>query len=380
MRGHIRKRGSKWAVVVDIGHDEGGQRRQRWHGGFTTRRDAQAELTKILGKVQQGAYVEPSKQTLAQFMRDWLASIRASVRPATLSAYKMLTETHILPALGMTPVQRLTDTQLDSFYADLLENGRRDGKGPLSARTVRYVHATIHKALADSVRKGRLARNAAQQATPPAPSTRQQLHTWTAEELRAFLAHVEGARLYPVYFLAATTGMRRAEVLGLCWGNLNLGAGRLAVVQTLVKTVDGVGFSAPKTARGQRSVALDPQTVAVLKDHRKRHLEERMALGLGSPGSEGFVFTNLDGSPVTPSQLSHAFQAQVTASGLPRIRLHDLRHTHATLALQAGIHPKVVSERLGHANIAITLDTYSHAIPAMEEEAAAKVARLVFGG
>ena len=379
MRGHIRKRGKKWAVVVDVGHDEAGRRVQKWHGGFTTRRDAQTALTVILGQIQQGGYIEPSKRSAAQFMHDWLASIRASVRPSTWAAYKMLTEAHIVPALGMLPVQRLTASQLNSFYADLLENGRRDGKGALSARTVRYCHATIRKALADGLRMGLLVRNVAQQATPPAPSPRQELRTWTAEELRRFLESVQADRLYAAYVLAGTTGLRRGELLGLPWHNLDLAAGRVAVIQTLIPVGYAITYSTPKTAKGRRSVALDAFTVNALRGHRVRQLEERLALGLGMPGEDGLVFTDVDGSPLHPGQFSARFDHLVKAADLPRIRLHDLRHTHATLALQAGIHPKVVSERLGHANIAITLDTYSHAIPALHEEAAAKVAALVFG-
>lgn len=380
MRGHIRKRGNNWAVVVDVGRDKNGQRRQRWHGGFATRRDAQQGLTEILGHLQQGSYIEPSKQTVATFIRQWLASIRASVRPSTLAGYKMLVEAHILPALGATPVQRLTASQLNAFYADLLENGRRDGKGPLSARTVRYCHATIHKALADGVRMGLVARNVAEQATPPAPSPRQEPRTWSAEELKRFLESVQEDRLYAAYVLASTTGLRRGELLGLPWRNVDLNAARIAVTQTLIPVNYRIIHSTPKTAKGKRSVALDPFTVNVLVAHRVRQIEERLALSLGKPAEEALVFTTLDGSPLHPGQFSGRFDRLVKAAGVPRIRLHDLRHTHATLALQAGIHPKVVSERLGHSNIAITLDTYSHAIPALEEEAAAKVAALVFGG
>jgi integrase len=380
MRGHVRRRGKKWAVVVDVGNDEDGQRRQRWHSGYSTRRNAQEALTAILGQLQQGGYIEPSKQTLGQFMRQWLASIRASVRPSTWAGYKMLVEAHILPALGMTPVQRLTASQLNAFYADLLESGRRDGKGPLSARTVRYAHATLHKALADGVRMGLLTRNVAQQATPPAPRPRQEPRTWSAEELRTFLESVQHDRLYAALVLAATTGMRRGEVLAVAWHNLDLDAGRIAVTQAIVPVNGGITYSTPKTAKGRRSVALDPFTVNALRAHRRRCLEERLALGLGMLGEEALVFTDLDGSPLHPGRFSARFDRMVKAAGVPRIRLHDLRHTHATLALQAGVHPKVVSERLGHANVSITLDTYSHAIPALEEEAATKVAALVFGG
>lgn len=379
MRGHIRKRGRRWAVVVDVGRDEGGRRQQRWRGGFATKREASAALTEILGSVQRGAYIEPSRQTVADFLAEWLGSIRASVRPTTWATYEALSRGLIVPALGTVPLQRLSASQLNGFYADLLERGRRNGRGGLSPRTVHHVHVTMHKALADALRWQVVSRNVAAQATPPRQVPKEP-RTWTAAELRSFLAHVEGDRLYPAFLLAATTGVRRGELLGLAWRSLDLGAGRLSVVQTLVSVRYAMHLSTPKTAKGRRSVALDPATVGTLRAHRVAMLEERLALGLGTPGADDLVFTALDGSPLHPMRFSERFGRLVRSAGLPRLSLHGLRHTHATLALQAGVHPKVVSERLGHSTIAVTLDTYSHAIPALEEEAAAKVAALVFGG
>lgn len=222
-------------------------------------------------------------------------------------------------------------------------------------------------------------RNVADQANPPVPAQRQELTTWTAAELRRFLDYVSGDRLVGAYTLAATTGLRRGEVLGLRWRDVDLDAAWVRVVQTLVTVNYKVIVSTPKTNRGRRSVALDPTTVAALRAHRVRQAEERLALGIGAAPDDALVFAEPDGALLHPGHFSDRFDRLVKAAEVPRIRLHDLRHTHATLALQAGVHPKVVSERLGHSTIAITLDTYSHAIPAMEEEAAAKVARLVFG-
>ena len=184
-----------------------------------------------------------------------------------------------------------------------------------------------------------------------------------------------------VTFIAgdASTGMRRGELLGLRWRDLDLDAGRVAVTQTLITVKFEVQLGTPKTDKGRRSVALDPGTVVELHEHRRRQAEEIMAFGRAEWPTHDLVFTRADGEPLHPQQFTRWFGQHVKAAGLPRIRLHDLRHTHATLALQAGIHPKVVSERLGHANVTITLNTYSHSIPAMQEDAAAKVAALVFG-
>lgn len=334
----------------------------------------------MLSRFETGTFVEPSKQTLGRHLTEWLVGLRASgLKHSTISGYEMLATKHVIPRLGATPLQKLTVGQLNALYADLLDHGRLNGKGKggsLSPSTVKYVHATIRKALGDAVEAGVLARNVAERARPPRPEARTRPATWTAGELRAFLAHVAGDRLYALYHLAASTGLRRGEVLGLRWRDVDLDVGRVSISETIVTVEGKVETSTPKTKHGSRSVALDAGTVRVMRAHRKRQVEERLALG-GYAEDRDLVFCGLDGRPLHPSDVSKRFDRLVRSSGLPRIRFHDLRHSHATLALQAGVHPKVVSERLGHSDIAITLNTYSHAIPAMEADAAEKVAQLV---
>jgi integrase len=379
MHGHIRKRGNKWAIVVDVGYDEGGKRLRKWHSGYDTKRDAGQALTDILSRLQRGEYVQPSKETVTSYLREWLDSARATIRPSTWKSYRMNAESHVIPRLGAVPLQALRTTQLNSLYADLLRDGRRrNGQGGLSPRSVRYVHVIIRRALADAVRWGRLSRNVAIGAAAPKQGARPEMRTWTAQELRKFLDSVAGDRLYAAYLTAATTGLRRGELLGLRWRDVALDASRLAVTQSLIAVAYKMSYSEPKTAKSRRLIALDPVTVSALRAHRKTQLEDRLRWGSAWEDND-LVFCRENGSPVHPDRFTDWFQERVKAAGMPPIRLHDLRHTHATLALQAGVHPKVISERLGHASIGITLDTYSHAVPAMEEEAAAKVAKLVFG-
>lgn len=377
MRGHIRRRGNKWAAVFDAPPDESRKRKRRWLSGFTTRKAAEAALSEALARLQTGAYTGPTKETIAMFMRRWLQSAKASVRPSTWATYETLVEKQILPVLGSTPLLKLTPAQLNSFYGGLLESGRRDGKGGLSRRTVGHIHGVIRLALGQGVRWQDLARNVADQANPPRKAKRA-MRVWSSEEVGVFLDSVREDRLYAVYVLALTSGLRRGELLGLAWRDLDLTAARLQVRQTMITVNFKAQRSEPKTDAGRRSVELDPGTVAVLKVLRSRQLEERFALGLGRPCPDDFVFAAPTGEALHPGLFSDAFDRRVKAAGLPRIRFHDLRHTMATLALAAGVHPKIVQERLGHSSIAITLDLYSHSVPGMQADAASKISALVF--
>jgi integrase len=384
MRGHVRKRGSTWCVVVDVGRDpETGKRRQSWKSGFRTRRKAERGLTELLGRLEAGSFVEPTRQTVGEFLCEWLAAIGArGLRPNTLSTYRMLIEKHLVPRIGSVPLQGLSASHLNAAYADMLTRGRRNVKTPtgLSPRTVRYAHSVIRKALADAVRWNRLVRNVADSADPPRKAaTVKSPKTWTAAELRAFLEHVEGDRLSAAWRLAASTGLRRGEVLGLAWDAVDLEGSRIAVRQTLTVADYKPRLAPPKTDRSRREVALDAETVSALREHRKRQLEERLAVGEVWQNEDDLVFTDAIGHPIHPQSFSEAFERHVTAAGLRKMPLHGLRHTHATLALQAGVHPKVVSDRLGHYSAAFTLDTYSDSIPALQEGAAAAVAALVRG-
>ena len=257
MRGHIRKRGSTWAVVVDLGIDDSGRRRQKWHSGYKMKREATQGLTEILGKLQEGTYVEPTRQTVAQYLREWLSAIESTVRPGTWSSYRTNVERHAIPRIGQLPLRHLGALQLNSLYEELMGDGRCDGSGGLSPRTVRYTHTILHRALRDAVRWGLLARNPADLADPPKHRT-PEMQVWTAEQLRTFLRSVDDDRLYGFWLLIATTGLRRGEALGLRWGDVDLDAGRAAIRQTLSSVGGRLAFSTPKTAKSRRSVTLDP--------------------------------------------------------------------------------------------------------------------------
>jgi integrase len=376
VRGHIRRRGQKWAVVVDLGRDpETGRRRQKWHSGYATRRAAERDLAEILSRLSRGTYVEPTIITVAEWLEQWLQAQRPRLRPATFESYGQVLRGRVVPEIGAVPLQALTAARLDRLYAHLLTDGRARG-GALSPRSTRYTHTVLRRALGDAVRKGLIERNPTDAADPPSASEAKAptMRTWSAEEVSAFLRHVADDRLAAAWRVLATTGMRRGEVLGLRWRDLDLERGRATVVHTVIEGPGEPRTSRPKGGRG-RSVALDQATARALRAHRKRQAEEKLMLA-GAYFDRDLVFCREDGAPLWPRSFSRAFEHHAQAAGLPRIRLHDLRHTWATLALGRAVHPKVVQERLGHATVAITLDVYSHAVPAMQEDAAERVAAL----
>ena len=372
MRGSIFKRGSRYSVVVELDRDPvSGKRRREWHSGYRTKRDAEVARVEILSRQQRGEHVAPSKLTFADYLIDrWLPTRESQLAPSTFESYSANVRHHIAPALGSARLQGLSADVLTRFYGERLASG-------LSARTVRYLHAIIHKALADALSWGLVVRNVADAASPPSNSAAKgpPAATWSAAELATFMGSVAGKRLEPLWRLYATTGLRRGEALGLTWRDVDLDAGTIAVAKARVSTEAGVVDSSPKSGRG-RAVALDAGTVAKLREHRKRQLEERLAWGPAYADGD-YVFCRKDGTPYAPDYVTRAFRDAIKRAEVPRIRLHDLRHSWASLALAAGVNPKVVSERLGHATVSFTLDVYSHVLPGVQEDAAEKVAALV---
>jgi len=388
MKGHVHKRvhaladgrtSTTWYVVMEASRSADGKRRQKWHGGFRTKREAEGALAKILGDKVTGRYVEPAKVQLGDWLtQTWLPSMRTQVKPSTWDSYNRNLRLHVVPRIGHMSIQAVTPQVLNAMYGDLLTEGNRHRPGGLNPKTVRYLHTTLHKAFADAVDLGLLGVNPAERAKPPRPNRMKpsEMACWDAGQLGAFLRHCHDHRLGAAFHLAALTGMRRGEVLGIRWADVDLQAGRLAVRHTLVAVAYEVRSSTPKTHQA-RVVDLDAGTVDELRAHRLRQDAERLAWGTGYDSSNDFVFRREDGSPVHPHSFSQAFENLVRSSGLPRIRLHDLRHTHASIALRAGVPVKVISERLGHEDPAFTLKQYAHVIPGMQAEAASIVANLV---
>jgi integrase len=356
-----------WRGEVSLGFDQQGNRRLLRLKG-KSRAEVQQQVTQAIADLQKGLPINPSKTTVAEYLTRWLDdSVRHSVRPRTYSSYAMNVTTHIGPALGTIPLKKLTAADVQGFYSRKLESG-------LSPRTVQYLHAILHRALEQAVKWGYIARNVTDAVDKPRV-TRGAMATLSADEARRFLGAAVDDRFFALYVLAISTGMRQGELLGLTWPNVDLDAGQIHVVQQLQYNRQDRRLELVETKSGKgRNVALTQLAVSGLKEQRRMQLAERLAIADVWQNDWNLVFTTQIGSPVSAgNMLRRSFYPLLTKAELPRLRFHDLRHTAATLLLIAGEHPRVVQEMLGHASIALTLDTYSHVVPSMQKAAAAKM-------
>jgi integrase len=389
MQGHVRKRTHKtkdgrvtvnWYVVIELPRDADGKRRQKWYGSYRTRKEAEAARVEILHQINTGTWVEPTSMTFGEWVHEtWLPLVEQRLKPSAEAHYRNYLRLHILPALGPLQFRQITPAVLNRLYTHLLTAGNRKTGGPLSAKTVTNVRAIIHKALKDAVDLGLVNVNMADRAKPPRPKAKKpkEIKSWTPEELRRFLDLIKGHRLEAAYHLTAFTGMRRAEILGLRWQDLDLEAGRLAVRQTVTAVGYEIVKGSPKTHQA-RTIDLDPITVKRLRQHLEHQSEDRQEWG-NDYHDEDLVFAREDGSPVHPHSFSQTFERVVARSGLRPIPLHGLRHTHATVGLSLGVPAPVISERLGHEDVAFTLKQYAHVLPGMQADAARRIASAVMG-
>lgn len=375
MKGRIiRRKGSKnYTIILQLGLDPAtGKRRQKWIAMGTSKREAEQYMTKLIHELDTGSYVRPNKETLGEYIENWFQDHQANIAPTTAQSYANLIKNHIKPGLGAIPLTSLTPEHLQRFYSTKLKNGRMDGKGALSNRSVRYLHCTLHRALKVAVRQGKLYRNPADAVEAP-KDARHEMHTMDEVDMHLFLESSRSTPYYALFYLGLFTGMRRSELLGLRWCDVDLVLSQLSVTRTLHRLHNGdLYIGGPKSAKGKRLIALSPSTVVVLKEHKTAEIERRLEYNKRSLRDQDPVFTRDDGSPLKPDSVTQAWRLTSRKAGIGGIRLHDARHTHASFMLKAGTHPKIVQERLGHASIRITLDTYSHVAPGLQE-AAAKV-------
>jgi len=378
MRGHITKRGkNSYSIAISLGKDLTTKKyKYQWVTVKGTKKDTEKRLSEILHQLDNGTFMKPGKMTVGEYLDQWLKDYRPSIGPHSAQTYEFFIERHIKPAMGQLPLTSLKPEHLQKVYSDKLLSGRRDGTGGLSARSVRYIHVTIHRALKSAVRLGLLSRNVADSVDVPGLE-RHEMQTMTEYDIHAFLEAARSTPYYTLFYLALFTGMRRSELLALRWSDMDLLMCQASVNRTLHRLNNGeIIFRETKTAKSRRMVALSPHTCLVLQEHRQKQEQDRL-LADNPLQESNLVFSQLDGTPLLPDSITHAFMVLARRIGLSGIHLHSARHTHASLMLKQGVHPKIVQERLGHASIQITLDTYSHVAPGLQEAAAAGFDKMV---
>jgi integrase len=369
MRGHIEKRGkNSYSIAVSMGKDATtGKYKQQWVSVKGTKKEAEKRLAEILNQIDNGTFLKPGKTTLAEYLNKWLLDYaRPNLSPRGYERYESITRVHLIPSLGNIIMTQLRPDHLQSHYTAKLNSG-------LSALTVKYLHTVIHKALQTAVKRGLVVRNVADGVDVPR-ARRNDMQTWDEYEVNRFLETAKNSPYYELFYLALFTGMRRGELLALRWQDIDFLFGQISVNRTLHRLQGGKYgdgsyiFTQPKSERSRRTIALSPSVILTVKDYKEKQAAIRDKLGI-SLKDDDLIFSNL-GNPLRPNTISRAWTILAARASVKVIRLHDARHTHASLLLKQGVHPKIVQERLGHASIQITLDTYSHVAPGLQEAAA----------
>lgn len=368
MKGYVARKGDRWYAVIYEGIDPvTGRERRSWHPAGTDRSDAQRIADRLAAECNGRNDATRSLSFGAFLTARWLPGKRIVLAASTYDGYRRKVEHHLLPSLGPVALRRLRPDHLEALYEHLLHP--TDGSAGLAPKTVYEIHLIIRGALGDAVRRGLVSRNVALVAHAPRlrsiPKIEQQ--AWTAEELQAFLRAAAGHRFFPALWVAAFTGMRRNELLGLRWSDFDAAKATLSINRGLVAIAYELHETRGKTSNARRPIDLDATTTTILTTWRDWQHAEQRAAGIDSAG---WMFTDGSGEPVHPHSISQAFERLARRASVPVIRLHDLRHTHGTLLIKAGVPVKVVSERLGHATPAFTIDTYQHVLPGMQADAA----------
>lgn len=381
MRGHIRKRGKRWALVIPLGRDPAtGKPRQKWYS-HRTRGEADAHLTQILGAMQGGGWTPPTKMLIReQWLRDYAAG---AVGPVTMRNYSDIVRVHLVPALGHVPLSLLSAQAIQGYMSHKLQ-GRRSDRGewaerPLSPASVHKHYRVLREALGHAVRWGVLARNPAVMADPPKPR-RREVGVWDEEQVRLFLAAAKRtSRYHSLYLTAILTGMRAGELAGLSWQAVDLTVGVASVRQTFYRLGGQQIVKAPKTAASRRAIALPAAVVEALRAVRADQEENRRLLG-ADYHDQDLVFCQPDGKPLHMHNVARRdFRETIKAAGIPRLRFHDLRHLHASYLARAGVTMKVAQERLGHSTPGFTMNVYTHVLVGQQEAAARAVEGYLMG-
>ena len=363
MRGHIKTRSKgSWTIILNLGRDPAtGKRKQQWVTVRGTKKQAETRLAELLNQMDTGGFIKPTKETFGSFLQRYLDDyISTQIRATTLEAYQQRGK-HLIDGLGHIPVSELREEHIHKYY--------REKSKTLSPGTLIKHHNLLRSALSQGVIWRTLTRNVAEAVKPPKVS-RKEMRALTGPEVHRMLEACEDTAWHSIFHTLTWTGLRRSELLGLRWKDVDLILASLRVVQSVQRLNTGEFIvQEPKTASGRRMIALSPASCLVLREHREKQEADATLLGR-QLAEDDLVFSHPDGSPRDPSTLTLAFRRLTRRIGLDGVRLHDLRHTMASLYLEQGVNPKTVAERLGHASVTITLDLYSHCLPGVQEAAA----------
>jgi len=361
MRGRVFQRGKTWAYVFDLPPDPAtGKRRQKMKSGFKTQGEAEAACAEEITKVNKGLYIEENKITVAEYLKMYLEHIQPNYKPTAFDTERTVIEARIIPALGRIKLQQLTPLVINQFYTKL----RKD----YSSEYVKNIHATLRRALRQAYVWDLLPANIMDKVKTPKVE-RKEMQFWTMDECLHFLQVAEGHRHYIVYALAIHTGMRRGEVLGLRWRDIDFEKKTITVVQTVNHTRSGVIIQTPKTKNSSRQIAIGDTLIASLLDRRLIVNEQKMA-NRKMYANHDLVCCDEYGEPMKPKRLTESFELLTKRACLRKIRFHDLRHSHASILLHMGVNAKVAAERLGHSNVQIFLDRYAHLLENMQRDVA----------
>jgi integrase len=365
MKGHIRERSpGRWAIVLDHHDPVSGQRKRRWYSHKGTKREAQIRCAQLIAELESGASIDPSKVGLGQFLdrfqTDWVAN---HVSPHSRERYGYVLN-HARRHLGERRLQKLRAVDLAGFYATLAREG-------LAPRTIRLIHTVLHRALGQAKIWGLVRDNPAELAKPPKAPDRETA-ILQPDQAAILLERLRGNPLSLFVSLALGTGARRSELLALRWQDIDFDAGRLTIEQALEETrAYGLRIKGPKTKHGRRTISLPPHLLTELRQHRRMLQEERLARGLGKAPADSPVLATPEGTYQSPNALSKAWPRFMAAIGMPKVTVHSLRHTHASMLIASGVDILTISRRLGHSSPTITLGVYGHLIHGTDDRAAA---------
>jgi len=374
--GHIRKRktsnGYTWQIIIEAGFESEGKRKRIYKTVNGTKKEAEKVLTMMLTELNKGTLIEPSRLTVQEYLREWVKTyVEPNLAPTSLDGYRVNIERHIIPSIGHLKLQDLTPLHLQRLYKERLERGRVDGKGGLSAKSVIYIHRNIREALDHAVRMQIIPRNVADLVTLPRVKPFKS-EVYDEDQIKKLLQAAQGTDMELPVTLAAALGLRRGELLALKWENVDLDGKTISVCDNLVPTSKGNITKAPKSENSRRTLDFPEGLAPLLKRHRRLQNERKLKLG-PAYCNQGHVCCQEDGKYWAPSYFSKKFADFLKRHKLPHTRLHDLRHSNATLMLKYGVPAKVASQRLGHSSIGITLDLYSHVMGDMQKGAAEKI-------